>query len=250
MTRQIFASALFAGLTAGLIAALLQMIFLVPIIHEAERYESGELVHFVGVPADVGDHDHTAALAATDGGHAEAPGHAHGPATETSDFQRTLLTFLMDFVAYTGFALVLAAGLGLAASRGFSIDLNRGLLFGLAGFAAVQLAPAMGLSPEVPGTPAADLAARQIWWIGTVAATAIGLAILAFMTGPVRFAGLLPIALPHLIGAPVPEGFGGIVPPELAAHFAARALTVGAIAWAVLGLATGYFWTRTGEHPA
>jgi cobalt transporter subunit CbtA len=238
MTRQIFASALFAGLTAGLIAALLQALFLVPVIHEAERYETGELTHFAGLAAEA-DHDHDHA--------APGDGHSHAPpeAGAGFDLARTALTVAMDVVVYTGFALVLVAALAFAASRGMQIDLRRGLLFGLAGFAAVQLAPALGLPPELPGTPAADLALRQLWWTGCVAATAVGLALLVFIPGPLRLAGLLLIALPHLLGAPAPEGFAGIVPPELAGLFAARALATGAIAWAVLGAATGYFWTRT-----
>jgi cobalt transporter subunit CbtA len=123
-------------------------------------------------------------------------------------------------------------------------------MFGLAGFAAVQLAPALGLSPEVPGTPAADLGLRQAWWIATVACTALGLAALAFVPGPLRLAGIVLLALPHLVGAPEHQGYGGVVPPELAGLFAARVLGVGAAAWAILGLAAAWAWTRTGEGAA
>ena len=52
------------------------------------------------------------------------------------------------------------------------------------------------------------------------------------------------IALPHLIAAPHPEAFAGVAPPEMAALFAARALGVGAIAWALLGGTAGWFWQR------
>jgi adenosylcobinamide kinase/adenosylcobinamide-phosphate guanylyltransferase len=50
------------------------------------------------------------------------------------------------------------------------------MFWGLAGFAVFTLAPGLGLPPELPAMPAADLLARQVWWIGTAAATAIGLA--------------------------------------------------------------------------
>ena len=50
---------------------------------------------------------------------------------------------------------------------------RNGLLWGLAGFLAVNLAPAAGLSPELPGMPAGDLLARQVWWVGTIIATGI-----------------------------------------------------------------------------
>jgi cobalt transporter subunit CbtA len=233
MTRQIFASALFAGLTAGLIAALLQAFLTLPILHQAERYESGELVHFAGLASgDAAGHHHAADDAAP------------------SPLIRAALTFCMDLVTYTGFALLVTAALAVAALRGLTIDLRRGLMFGLAGFAAVQLAPALGLSPEVPGTPAADLALRQEWWLATVAATAAGIAMLAFLRGPARFLGLALIAAPHLVGAPELPGYGGVVPPELAGLFAARVLGVGAVAWAVLGLATAWFWTRSAAAPA
>jgi cobalt transporter subunit CbtA len=242
MTRHLFASALFAGLLTGLVAALMQAFLTVPVIHQAERYESGELVHFAGVAGssaaghDQAGHDHTDAAPAGDD---------HGGATfEPEGWLRVALTVSMDLVTYTGFALLLAAALAFAALRGLAIDLRVGLIFGLAGFAAVQLAPALGLAPELPGTPAADLALRQAWWVGTVTATAAGLALLAFLAGPARLAGLVLIALPHLVGAPVPAGFGGVIPPELAGLFAARVLGTGAVAWAVLGLATAWFWTR------
>ena len=46
MLKSLFASALFAGVAAGLLAALLQMALLVPLIAEAELYETGEKTHF------------------------------------------------------------------------------------------------------------------------------------------------------------------------------------------------------------
>jgi len=52
------------------------------------------------------------------------------------------------------------------------------------------------------------------------------------------------IAAPHLVGAPHPEVFEGVVPPELSALFAARVLAVGAFGWAALGALAGHFWSR------
>ena len=46
MLKLLLASALFAGLIAGLFAAGLQQVFVVPLIAEAELYETGTLVHF------------------------------------------------------------------------------------------------------------------------------------------------------------------------------------------------------------
>ncbi len=46
MLKSLLASALFAGLIAGLFAAGLQQAFLVPLITEAELYETGAVIHF------------------------------------------------------------------------------------------------------------------------------------------------------------------------------------------------------------
>jgi predicted cobalt transporter CbtA len=57
-------------------------------------------------------------------------------------------------------------------------------------------------------------------------------------------------AAPHLIGAPHPHEGAGLVPPELAATFAARSLGVNALMWALLGLATGALYARFGRAKA
>ena len=57
-----------------------------------------------------------------------------------------------------------------------------------------------------------------------------------------REAGIL--AAPHLIGAPHLDRYFGSAAPELAAMFSARALGVSAAAWAFLGLAAGWIWSR------
>src|SRR5215510_8018985 len=45
---------------------------------------------------------------------------------------------------------------------------------------ALMLAPSLGLPPEVPGTAAAPLADRQVWWWATVLATGGGIALLIY----------------------------------------------------------------------
>jgi len=142
-------------------------------------------------------------------------------------------------------ARVPVAGFGLAERWGLvRIDLRSGLMFGLAAFAATQLMPSMGLSPELPGAAAADLAARQVWWLATVIGTLAGLALITWGSPAVKVAGALLIAAPHIWGAPHPHEFEGVVPPELSALFAARVLAVGALGWAVLGVLAGHFWSR------
>jgi cobalt transporter subunit CbtA len=225
MTRRIFASALFAGLAAGAVAFLLHTALVTPVLLEGELYETGALTHFAGAAA-------------------EAAAHADHGTPAGIDASRLAGSFFMSLVIYTGFALLLTAAFAASARLGIAIDARKGLLWGLAGFAAVQLAPALGLPPELPGTPAEDVVLRQTWWVATVAATAAGLALAFLGRGWLPVAGVVLIAAPHLWGAPVLPFHGGTAPPELAGLFVARALVVGAVAWAALGLATGFFWRR------
>ena len=230
MLKPMLASALFAGLIAGLFAAVLQQALLVPLIQQAELYESGVLTHF-----DAAAHDHGA------GDH----GHGHAAAGGESDATRTLLTVLMTVLTTCGFGLVLVAGFAFAERlRLVRIDLLNGLLFGLAGFTATQLLPAMGLSPELPGAAAAELGQRQIWWLFTVMGGLGGMALIAWGNLATKLAGVAIALAPHLMGAPQPEGYSGVVPPELSALYAARVLAVGGFSWAALGALAGYFWSR------
>ena len=240
MLKPLLTSALFAGLIVGLFAAALQQAFLVPLIAEAELYEAGELTHFGGAQGAGEGHGHGEA-AGGDHGH----DHSHAVTGEEGSLKRTLLTVLMTVLTTCGFALVLVAGFALAERlRLTRIDTRTGLMFGLAAFAATQLLPAMGLSPELPGAAAAEIGQRQVWWLFTVAGTLAGIALLAWGNFATKIAGAVMIAAPHLFGAPHPHEFTGVVPPELSALFAARVLAVGAISWAALGALAGYFWSR------
>lgn len=256
MIYRMLSSALFAGFAAGLLAALLQYSFDEKLILLAERYESGELVHFQS--AAPAGHDHSAATAAPADGtqampaapaepaaDAAATGHDHAAAEEeVSPLKRHGLTVLFAILVYSGYALILVAAYATAEQWGYQPSVRDGLLWGLAGFAALQLAPAMGLEPELPGTPAADLDARQIWWLGTAIATAAGLGLMAFgRNALVKAVGVVLLALPHLIGAPELESFAGVVPPELASEFAARSLGVGLCVWVFLGAVLARFWS-------
>lgn len=257
MIYRMLSSALFAGFAAGLLAALLQYAFDEKLILLAERYETGELVHFQSAPP--AGHDHSAATAAPADTMQTMPatptdptaetgttGHDHAAATDdgVSPLKRHGLTALFAILVYSGYALILVAAYATAEQWGYRPSVRDGLLWGLAGFAALQLAPAMGLEPELPGTPAADLGARQVWWIGTALATALGLGLIAFGRNLlVKAVGVGLLALPHLVGAPELDGFAGSAPPELAARFAARSLGIGLCVWVVLGGLLARFWS-------
>jgi len=114
-----------------------------------------------------------------------------------------------------------------------------------------MLAPAAGLSPELPGVAAAALESRQIWWAATVALTAGALWLIAFVrTGWALPAAIVLVVVPHLIGAPHPEAHTGPAPPEIAADFAARVLAIGFVSWAVLGAVAAWIWDRQGAGEA
>ena len=170
MFPKMLTSAIGAGCAAWLLAAVLHFAFVQKYILLGEEYESGAMVHFGGAapPAeaaatDAHSHDDATAEeghthdAVEEEGHshdgAEA-GHSHGGG-EVSTFTRDLWTTVFFGLVYVAYALILVAGFGLARVYGKVITAREGLLWGIAGFAAFQLAPAMGLAPELPGTLAA-----------------------------------------------------------------------------------------------
>ncbi len=218
MFRSIVFSALLAGLIAGLFLSGVQALKVTPLILEAETYEAAA--------------ETAAAAPHEDDGEAWAP---------DDGLERVAYTVLANVLAAVGFGLLITAGFAI---RG-GIDWRKGLLWGLGGFAAVHLAPALGLPPEVPGAVAAELLERQAWWLATVALTAGGLALLVFARRmPWRLVGVALIVLPHAVGAPHPEAYGGAVPAELAAAFVAASLVANALFWLVLGAAAGFFFPR------
>ncbi len=142
-----------------------------------------------------------------------------------------------------GFALLLT---GVYAIRGQAVTWREGLAWGLAGFIVFTAAPGLGLPPELPGMPVADLTARQTWWIATAAATAGGLCLLTFRsTAWAAVLGLALIALPHLIGAPLAPESHSDVPHALSQRFIVVVTLTSLLFWAL----SGYFhqhrlWTH------
>ena len=226
MFTRILTSALFAGAAAGLMAALLQLVFVQPVLLHAELYESGQLVHF-GAEKAVSAHQDVGGL----------------------DPLRDGLSVLFTMMIYTGYALLLVAVMSVAESRNAEITARTGIVWGLAGFFVVHLAPGFTLAPEVPGVAAADVYARQVWWFATVATAAVAVWLVAFGSGWIAWGVAVALLLaPHLIGAPEPEAFSGPVPTEIGALFASRAFGVGMAAWVLLGCFAGYFWQREGAR--
>jgi cobalt transporter subunit CbtA len=239
MLNRILWAALVAGIVAGLATSVLQHFTTTPLILAAERYEGGGAAAASGFGAArlTLVHDH--------GDHAAGEG---GPWAPADGLERTLYTSIATLGSTFGFALILLSAMILANAR---ITARTGLLWGLAGFVAAGLAPALGLSPELPGSAAAELGSRQLWWIGTAVATAAGLWLALRVSTPLAIgAGIALLILPHLIGAPHPEGFISDVPSELAGEFAVASLVVLAVSWTLAGSVAGFVWARGEEKRA
>lgn len=227
--RRIFLAAALAGAVAGLMLAAVQQWRLVPLIAAAETFET--------IPA----HGHAAGTPAHDHAEASAWAPADGP-------ERTFYTVLATTLAGMGFALVMG---GVALVADIRLTPQTGIVWGLCGFAAFSLAPAIGLPPQLPGMAEAALGARQIWWWATVLVTGGALIGMAKFRTPLAIAvGVALIALPHLYGAPIPAEAGSAVPAELAAHFVAASLGAALIFWLIAGPLTGYLFQRFSKGAA
>jgi cobalt transporter subunit CbtA len=237
MIGRVILAALLAGIAAGLLYGAIQHVRLTPLILEAEKYENA---------GDGHSHDHVAATTTTEKAPAPAP-EAQAPAEEEAwapadRTERTLFTFLSSIVAAAGFAAVLA---GVSLLTGLRITRSNGILWGLAGFLAVNVATAASLPPELPGMPAGDLLARQVWWVGTIAAT--GIAIWLFtQRGEMwaKVAAVILVALPHIIGVPVPPTHESAVPAVISAAFAANTIAAAALMWLAIGGFLGFAMDR------
>lgn len=155
---------------------------------------------------------------------------------------RLASTLFVDLLTGIGCALLLGA---LWIWRGAPRRIWQGALWGACGFLSLNFAPALGLPPELPGTAAAALGARQLWWLGTVAATALGLAVLCWLPGLWRkLPGVVLLAVPQLAGAPLAPLTGTLLPEALSRQFQWTALGVSAAFWLALGLSGAALYGR------
>lgn len=250
-------AALVAGLFSGALMTAAQEARVIPLILHAEEYEGGE-----AAPAPAGTeaqpteaqpgstHEHSAldigAVLSEVAGYLSPISVAYAHGGEAHDDEGGIMfgmsrfsgTLFANLVAGAGFALLLA---GVSLVSGNPITVANGALWGAAGWLAVHLLPAIGLPPELPGFPAAELADRQVWWMATVALSAGGLYLLILMDGlAAKVAGIVLIAAPHVYGAPQPADIASNVPAVLGAEFAVAALATTLFFWIVLGLSLGF----------
>ena len=150
-------------------------------------------------------------------------------------------TIAANIVTATGLGMLLAAAMAMRGDRGW----RRGLLWGAAGFLVFFVAPSIGMPPELPGTESAPLHDRQLYWIGTVAATGAGLWLAVFAKAlGLRALGLLLVVAPQLLGAPEHGLHAAALPADLAHEFIRAAYFVNVLFWLALGALTGRLASR------
>lgn len=236
-------AAIVAGLLSGVLMTGAQELKVTPLILHAEQFEGG------------GESDHGAVVPRSGAAQLAkifnpvSAAFAHGDEAETGGIlfglDRFGGTLLANLVTGTGFGLILLAA---SLLTGMEITLRNGVLWGAAGWLTFQFFPAIGLPPELPGFPAADLSERQGWWIATVVLSAAGLYFLVLREAAwAKALGVVLLAAPHLYGAPQPTDMASDVPALLGAEFAVAALATTAFFWVVLGILLGGAMDRYGR---
>lgn len=228
MITRVLLAAILAGIVAGLAMSVVHEWRTTPLILEAEKYETAAQ-HEPAEQPQAGKAQAVESWAPADG------------------LERTVFTTLFNVL--TGVAFGLAAAGAVLVTR-LPLTPGNGALWGLAGFAAFILAPSVGLPPELPGMPAGDLVARQLWWWWTVVATAGGIAVIALVRQMAwKAMAIAFMALPHLVGAPHPAVQDSAVPAALVNAFTVNALAASAVFWVVLGVSLGVLLTRGASVP-
>lgn len=198
MLRRLFTAALLAGFSCAVFATIAQLYFLQPLLASAEELEAA---------------------------------HSHG-----NNITRHALTFAANVISYCGFALIMVATMEWWHPRPKLPPIVIGLLWGGASYIAIVLSPTLGLPPNLPDMPLADITIRQIWWLATILTAILSLWLATFAKLPSwRYVIAIAIFLaPHIIGAPTVSEISPI-PPQWAASFAIRSTAISFVAWIILG---------------
>src|SRR5512144_622541 len=225
--RNIVLLAAIVGVIAGIGMTAAQQLTTVPLILKAEVYEQAEEAK--APPA----HTHESEAAA-------AHEHEHGEGWAPQDgFERTAFTLAANVLTGIGFALLLIVVSELA---GGIPNWRQGVFWGLAAFAVFTLVPGLGLPPELPAMPAAELGARQLWWVATVLSAAGALALIFYGRTPLAIvAAIALLVAPHLVGAPEPPSYDTPIPEGLHHSFVVAVVLTALLFWVLLGALAGLF---------
>lgn len=211
MLRDTLLAAALSGLFAAVLLTVVQAVWVTPLILEAETYESH---------------------AATE--------HHHGEDEEWSPadgMERTAFTLGANLVMGVGYSLLL---MGVFLLWRQPENLWSGAAFGLAGFVVFFASPSLGLPPELPGTVAAPVSERQLWWAMTALLTGGGLMLLfsSPFSWPKAVAGLVLLVVPHFVPAPQPDVHSALAPETLQRKFQIATTFANAAFWVLLGAAS------------
>lgn len=203
--RNIVFSAAIVGIIAGTLYGVFQQFQINPIIYAAEAFEATGDVNQIVVEG----HDHT-------------NGHDHGAWAPEQGFERILSTLVANILVAMAFSMLLISFMSLHNLKSSKPPINwkSGILWGIGLMLSVFAAPSlMGVHPEIPGTIAKSLEHRQLWWISSAVTTAAGLLVLYYGKKAIKLSGLVLIAVPQIVGAPVMEklGFANSDPAAIAA---------------------------------
>jgi cobalt transporter subunit CbtA len=219
LPRTLYA-ALVAGAAAGVLLFVLQSWTTLPLIQQAETYET-----------------------------AEAPLHPPAHANEPSDNQlvRAAYSTAGDVLVGVGFGMLLGATYALSGKSG----LVPGVLWGLAGFATFHLGPALVVPPSIPALELAPLSLRQAAWLIAAFCTGLGLALFAFGPKASKVGGLLLLFLPSALFRFLFSVSGSDIPsPNLSAvqhRFTVYVLGDFLLFWVVLGALSGHLFEQSAD---
>lgn len=227
MIRDTLLAVAVAGLIAALALTVVQLSWVTPLILKAETFEEAAAGPATHAHVHSGEHAHE---------------HEGAEWKPRDGLERTLFTFAANMLMGFGYAFMLMAAYLLWREPASA---SSGVLYGLAGFAAFFLAPSLGLPPELPGTAAAELSQRQLWWVMIAGTTGAGLlALFSRASIWTRAIGVVLITAPHLIAAPRPEVHASLAPEALQSQFRVASTLSNAVFWVALGFASSFAFRK------
>jgi cobalt transporter subunit CbtA len=157
--------------------------------------------------------------------------------------ERTAFTLAANLVMGLGYGLLL---MGVYLLWRQPSGLGSGVFFGVAGFVVFFASPSLGLPPELPGTVAAPVAERQLWWAMTALLTGGGFMLLfsSSFSWLKAGAGIALLLAPHFIPAPEPEVHSALAPESLQRRFQIATTFANAAFWLLLGAASSYAFRK------